>query len=788
MLQYARCQNLNPDPLMLTGVSLTGRLQGALFEARVEQRFQNPTPDNVAVIYTFPLPHGAVLLDMAVRLGDRLLTGCVIGKRQAETRYEATLAEGHAAIMLERNPDGTHTLNLGNLGPHETCIVSLRYGQALAFEQGGLRLLIPTVLAPRYGDPLTDGGLRPHQVVEHSPVEAYPFTLTLDLLDELARARISSPSHPIALNHTDPAGQPAVRVTLTAPALLDRDVILQLDALPVNALSVVSRDMVCPDQTAVLISLCPRLRPDKPLPITVKLLVDCSGSMAGDSMVAARRALLAIVAQLGEGDRFSLSRFGNTVAHRTRGLWVVKPATRRSAQRWIADLDADMGGTEMESALVSTFGMGHEMPSDVLLITDGDIYAIDSLLQTARAAGQRIFVVGIGSSPTEAHLRRLADATGGACDFVAPGENAEPAIVRMFARLRSPRLAHVHLQWPANAQPVWHSPLPPAVFDGDTLHVFAGFQGMPEGDIVLRGRRGPNAEPETIGQATLDGCRSESDLVPRMAAHARIRAEDDIDPTERAVAYQLVTATTNFLLVHQRAPEEQAAAKPALHPVRHRYPAGWGGSTPNLVKASLTGLAEEVPDPEYLDVPMFLRRTRDTCTTPQVATRSARGAARFLDIPAFLRRQQAVAERQQSLQRDATTGYLTPLGLVQYLAQHPPDQWPTQYADLTALGLLPAVIDWLAEIFADEYPEPVGEAQVVASFLLALLQVPTLYAIQGSAGLFRRLMGKFERFLRGSRDQRVCPDPRLVTDLLAYLEDTTATAWSDLMQAEAASA
>jgi Ca-activated chloride channel family protein len=73
----------------------------------------------------------------------------------------------------------------------------------------------------------------------------------------------------------------------------------------------------------------------------------------------------------------------------------------------------------------------------VLLITDGEISAIDSTLDSARQSGHRVFVVGIGSSVAEAHLRRLAQESGGACDFLAPGEAATPAIVRMFTRMRA---------------------------------------------------------------------------------------------------------------------------------------------------------------------------------------------------------------------------------------------------------------------------------------------------------------------------------------------------------------
>ena len=110
----------------------------------------------------------------------------------------------------------------------------------------------------------------------------------------------------------------------------------------------------------------------------------------------------------------------------------------RAAAERLGAMDADLGGTEMPAALRSVFALGGaEAAADVLLITDGEIWNADGLVAEARAAKQRVFVVGIGSAPAEGVLKRLAEASGGACEFVAPNEDAEggdPAHVRAAAR------------------------------------------------------------------------------------------------------------------------------------------------------------------------------------------------------------------------------------------------------------------------------------------------------------------------------------------------------------------
>ena len=87
----------------------------------------------------------------------------VVEKKEAEGRYEKAIDRGDSAIMLERAGDGLCTLNLGNLMAGESATIRYRYAQLLRYEHGSVRIAVPTVIAPRYGDPAA-AGLEPHQV------------------------------------------------------------------------------------------------------------------------------------------------------------------------------------------------------------------------------------------------------------------------------------------------------------------------------------------------------------------------------------------------------------------------------------------------------------------------------------------------------------------------------------------------------------------------------------------------------------------------------------------------
>jgi Ca-activated chloride channel family protein len=665
----ATLRNSQGDPLILKDVAITGELRGAMFEAHVRQTFSNPTKTHAEVVYSFPLPWGATLLGVEVQLGQVKLNGTVVAKAEAEEQYEETLSKGDAAIMLERGNDGNYVLHLGNLAPGEQCLIDMHYGQLLQFEQGGLRLAIPTVIAPRYGDAVRDGGLAPYQVPETDLLAEYGFSLTLNLHGDLVNARIASPSHPISVVRSQSLGSregpkllgvdepqddtnnetsdepqanatDIITIALSQHSYLDRDFILVLDQLAQCSVATLAPDYIDAKTYVATASFSPSIPNAKAQNTAVKILVDCSGSMSGGSILAARRALMAIVKKFNNGDKFSLSKFGSSVEHRSLSLWTASEQSRLGAEKWIGELEANMGGTEMLDAITSTFALAHSSPCDVLLITDGQIHGVDLMIKKARDSKHRVFSVGIGSSPSENLLRRLAVETNGACDFVAAGEAVEPAIVRMFNRLRSPAVTKVSVQWPEGFTPKLLTKVDSTAFDGDTLHASAWFSTKPTGRITLLGQLVGQDTVQELGSVEINQTPATSTALSRLAAAGQMQhLTSATKATKLALDYQLVTEHTNFLMLHERSAEDKALNMPELHKVKQMLPAGWGGtgvdhqiqySMPSKMMKSVMSMSHELTAPT-------LMRGRGALST-QVQSLEISGMDHY-DIPAFLRRQ-----------------------------------------------------------------------------------------------------------------------------------------------------
>ena len=633
----ATLRNSQGAPLILKDVAITGELRGAMFEAHVRQTFSNPTNTHAEVVYSFPLPWGATLLGVEVQLGQVKLNGTVVAKAQAAEQYEETLSKGDAAIMLERGNDGNYVLHLGNLAPGEQCVIDMHYGQLLQFEQGGLRLAIPTVIAPRFGDAVREGGLAPYQVPETDLLTEYGFNLTLKLHGDLVNARIASPSHPISVARNSAAD--VVTIALTQQSYLDRDFILVLDQLAQCSVATVAPDYVDEKTFVATASFSPSIPNAKAQNTAVKILVDCSGSMSGGSIQAARRALMAVVKKFNTGDKFSLSKFGSSVEHRSKSLWTTSEQSRLGAEKWIGELEADMGGTDMLDAIASTFALAHGSPCDVLLITDGQIHGIDAMIKKAKDSKHRVFSVGIGSSPSENLLRRLAVETNGACDFVAAGEAVEPAIVRMFNRLRSPAVTKVSVQWPEGFTPKLLTKVDSTAFEGDTLHASAWFHTKPTGRITLLGQLVGQSTVQELGSVEINEIPATSTALSRLAAAEHMQQfADTTQATKLALDYQLVTEHTNFLMLHERSAEDKAPNMPELHKVKQMLPAGWGGAGMDQVHFMITSasLSCDGSTSYELSSPTVMRSRG--VRSPQVRSLEISGMDHY-DIPAFLRRQ-----------------------------------------------------------------------------------------------------------------------------------------------------
>ena len=146
-----------PGPA-LQSVKARGRMEGLVLSMTLSQVFRNTTKRNMEVVYTFPLAWGAVLLGMEVTLGCKRRRGQVMPKQEATERYEEAVEKGNAPVMVQKQNGGLYSASVGSLKPGEDLVIDITYAQLMRFEQGRVRLSLPTTVSPRFGDAIEDAG------------------------------------------------------------------------------------------------------------------------------------------------------------------------------------------------------------------------------------------------------------------------------------------------------------------------------------------------------------------------------------------------------------------------------------------------------------------------------------------------------------------------------------------------------------------------------------------------------------------------------------------------------
>ena len=157
---YKECAVLrvkNGHPVPLTGIDVSGNIDDVLSRVKITQTYENREEKNIEAVYSFPLPSDAVLLDFTVTIDGRVRHGTVMKKSQARARYEEAVEQGDSAAMLEDNGEGLYSMSVGNLLAGQKIEISFSYSLFNIWNGKLLRFYLPTVIAPKFGDPAKAG-------------------------------------------------------------------------------------------------------------------------------------------------------------------------------------------------------------------------------------------------------------------------------------------------------------------------------------------------------------------------------------------------------------------------------------------------------------------------------------------------------------------------------------------------------------------------------------------------------------------------------------------------------
>lgn len=590
---------LRPDPTntLLAGSQLCVIIDGLVAHHELHHRFHNPSNRSAEIIYTFPIPLDAAFLGMDATIGGETRRAQVQPRHNARQTFDDAIVEGDSAVLLEQLEPGLLCVDLGNLKSTETGEVVLRYATSLSVADGTARFSLPLVQRPRYGRSRLPELEAPH----HDFVERHPLEAKIRVVGPLASAAVQCASH--AMRFAREAD--ALLLTL-GHAQLDRDLVLNFE-LPASHLAE-ARLIADGGDFIGLVEFTAPPGTSPTAAIDLCLVLDGSGSMAGDAIAQSRQALACMIDALEEYDRVQVLRFGSRVVPLFRRPLRASARVREAMGELLGTVQADLGGTDIGDALtVALDGLKGGDPARaraIILVTDGAVqpHELSAARQRAAAEGIRIFVVAVGSSAGVDVLAPLASDSGAVLERAVPAEPIDAAVMRQFRRARHARPLQTRIHWGEHARAL---PLP-VLYPGDAgtaiAHFSAGVADAVEMDFG-------NGLPQTriaLGKPLTDPTRR-AWAGQQIHAHA---AEDEREAL--ALRYGLITKETSAVLVKVRAEGDKIEGLPEVIAVPHMLPEGMVSThaTPAMARMISPSPAPSVcfSRMDYLSTPSFLRR------------------------------------------------------------------------------------------------------------------------------------------------------------------------------------
>ncbi|PNS38456.1 VIT domain-containing protein [Mesotoga sp. B105.6.4] len=443
----------------------------------IEEEFENKSMRLLEAVYLFPIPSSAVISDFTMKIGDQVLKGEVLPADQAREIYQEIVAKMKDPALLEYVGTQLIRMSIYPFEPGEKRQFLIQYSQPLEISSNSYSMIYPLKIDSFLSAPIGAVNIR----------VSVPFEI----------AEVYSPTHPLREMESASGRDYIFNATDFVPG---SDVALVLtsseDEIP-SSLATHWDDVM--NEGYFLLTIIPRLKEETIIPKDVVFVLDISGSMYGEKMEQAKRALEQVLQMLRSGDRFAIVTFDGHVHNLTGGLL---DASERAV--WIENvrrIQAD-GMTNIYDALQTSIDMFSKDDQGrfkvLLFLTDGAPTEgitdtgkiINDATPEARARNVHLFSFGVGTGVVAELLDRLVQENAGRVSYIVEGENIEGKVTDLYRTIETPALENVTISIEGSEVAKVLPTGPHSLFSGQALRLSGTY--FEEGDlkVIVEGTRG----------------------------------------------------------------------------------------------------------------------------------------------------------------------------------------------------------------------------------------------------------------------------------------------------------
>ncbi|HEX8833699.1 MAG TPA: VIT domain-containing protein, partial [Abditibacteriaceae bacterium] len=540
--------------------------------------------------YVFPLPEGAAVSGFAMTVGGKRVEAEILEGDKARQIYTDIVQKMRDPGILEYIDRGLIRARIFPIAARAEQKVELEYSESLKPESGSFRFSLPLRLpvggtASRAGVDIritSPDGIRAVYSPTHE-IETKRDGNTARITAEFTSPNSSSTELPVGARRPLPSPVPVAR------GGLDRDFVLYYTADKGRVgVNVITQKVAGEDGYFMLLAAPDPAIADKEIAEKdVVFVCDTSGSMSGEKIEQARRALQTLIGNLNPRDRFNIVTFSSDTRSFRDGLTTADKPALDAARDWIREIKA-VGGTNINEALVESLKQSpySERARQIVFLTDGQPTVgetkIDDILKNVRESNTatdplarntttlqraRLFVFGVGYDVNTRLLDTLATENSGSSDYVLPQEDIEQKVGSLYQKIAFPVWSNPRLDWGnTGVYDVYPKKLPD-LFRGSQTVVFGRFKGNAKTRVQLLGTSRGEAV-RVANDVDFAGNNSSNNTLPRLWAMRKVgylmddaqRARRAIDPEVKdeiiklSKKYGIVTPFTAGLITEDTPP------------------------------------------------------------------------------------------------------------------------------------------------------------------------------------------------------------------------------------------
>lgn len=546
-----------PTYLRVKNHNVTITINNQVAQTHVDETFVNDSDSQLEGTYIFPLPTDATISDFAMYVDGQRIEGKVLDRDQARQIYEDTVRRLRDPALLEYLGQGAFQASIFPIQPHAEKRVEISYSQVLQADNGLVKYVYPL------------------STEKFSPQAIGNVSIDVSLQSDQPLKAIYSPSHDVSVardgDYKANIGYEASNVTP------DRDFVLyySVSTNDIGATLFTYKPDASTDGFFLLL-VSPKVQVDtfQSVAKDVILVLDTSGSMQGEKIEQARNALKYVLQQLKPNDRFNVITFSTGVDAYATGL---RPASERDqAIQFVQGIEA-AGSTDLNRALLEAMSdADKERPTIVIFLTDGlptvgetDTQKILDNVDAATPDNVRLFNFGVGDDVNTLLLDTLGEKHRGTSAYVRPGENIEETVSGFYAKISTPVLNDLKIDFGGiETYDVYPYPLPD-LFAGTQLVIAGRYKNGGAATVTLNGNVNAS-QPMKFAYDDLSFKTNGGDefIAPLWAtrkigyllAQIRLHGENQEavnEITTLAIRYGIVTPYTSFLVQDQNVLTEQ---------------------------------------------------------------------------------------------------------------------------------------------------------------------------------------------------------------------------------------